>query len=270
MAARRTTENEMSTPGRWLPCTRRRVGRRPATREIQNEPELWFNRPMIASLGKALAQLPDPRFRRVLVTGLAATLVLYVLLYLAIGWGLSALHVFGVGWADSLTSLLGGIAIFFVTLLIFPGVATVVLSFLLEDIAVAVERRHYPALPAPRRQRLGEVAWGALRLAAVTVLANLLALPLYVVLLFTGIGIGLYYIVNGYLLAREYFELVAWRRMEPAQADALRRAHAGRLWLMGVAIAFLSTLPVINLAAPLIATAAMIHELERLRAPHDF
>lgn len=217
---------------------------------------------MIASVSKALAQLPDPNFRRALLRGLVATVVVYVLLYLLVGWGLTKLSVFGIDWADRLTEVLGGIAVFVLTLVMFPGVATLVLSFLLEDIAVAVEKRHYPGLPVPRHQGLGEMTWGAARFAAVTVLVNLLALPVYLLLLFAGIGIGLYYLVNGYLLAREYFELVAWRRVDPATADALRRAHAGRLWLSGIGIAFLSTLPVINLLAPLVGTAVMVHEFE--------
>lgn len=221
---------------------------------------------MISSFTKAVSQLPDPRFRRVLVGGLAITLGLYGLVYLAVGWGMTKLQLFGIGWADTLTEVLGGLAIFVVTLLIFPGVATLLLSFFLERIAAAVEAKHYPGLPAPRRQGWGELAWGALRFAAVTVVLNLVALPVYLILLFAGIGVGLYYVVNAYLLSREYFELVAWRRLDPKAADDLRHRHALRLWLMGLAIAFLSTIPLVNLVAPLIATAAMVHEVEALRA----
>lgn len=220
---------------------------------------------MIDSLLKAIGQLTDPKFRRVLLLGVAGTIVLYVLLYLAAGWGLAQLRLFGIGWADRAIDVLGGIAVLVITLVMFPGVATLVLSFLLEDVALAVEAKHYPGLPAPRRQGVTEIAWSALRFTAVTVLVNLMALPFYLILLLVGIGIGLFYLVNGYLLAREYFELAAYRRLPPDQADALRRAHIGRLWLLGVAITFLSTLPVINLVAPLIGTAAMVHETEALR-----
>jgi uncharacterized protein involved in cysteine biosynthesis len=174
--------------------------------------------------------------------------------------------VFGVGWADSLTGLLGGVAVFVVSLVMFPGVATLVLSFLLDDIARAVDAKYYPQLGPPRRQGWIELAWGSLRFALVSIVANLLALPIYLVLLIFGIGIGLFYVVNAYLLSREYFELVAGRRLAPAKADALRRAHAGRLWLMGLIIALLSTVPGINLIAPLLAAAAMLHEVEALRA----
>jgi uncharacterized protein involved in cysteine biosynthesis len=220
---------------------------------------------MLASLGKAIAQLPDRRFRRVLLLGLAATAVLYVLLYLAVGWGLSKLQLFGIGWADTLTELLGGIAVFALTLFLFPGIAATALSVFLNDIAAAVDTRHYPQLPPPRRQSMREIIWGSLRFALVSLLVNIAALPVYLVLLFFGIGAGLYYLANGYLLGREYFELVAWRRLPPGDVDALRRAHGGRLWLMGLVIALISTVPGLNLLAPLVATAAMVHEVEALR-----
>jgi uncharacterized protein involved in cysteine biosynthesis len=220
---------------------------------------------MIPSLVKAIVQLPDPRFRKVLATGLSATVATYVMVYLAVGWGLTGLHVFGIGWADTATDILGGLAVFVITLMLFPAIASVTLSFFLEQIAQAVEARHYPGLPEPRQQGWIEVMWLALRFTAVTVAINLLALPLYFILLFAGIGVGLYYGVNGYLLARDYFEMAAGRRLEPAEVDRLRRRYRLRLWSLGVVLAVLSTIPLLNLLAPLVATAAMVHEVEALR-----
>ena len=63
----------------------------------------------------------------------------------------------------------------------------------------------------------------------------------------------------------EYFEAAALRRLEPEHARALRRRHRFRVWLAGVAIAWLMTLPLANLAAPAIGTAFMLHRFERLR-----
>ncbi|HIJ39447.1 MAG TPA: hypothetical protein HPP80_11190 [Rhodospirillaceae bacterium] len=220
---------------------------------------------MIRSLAKALGQLPDPRFRRVLWRGLGVTLVFYLLLYLLIGWGLHALALFGIGWVDQLTALLGGIAALVLTILLFPGIVMLVLSFLLDDIAQAVELRYYPQLPPPRQQPWFPLLMGSARFALASLVINLVALPIDLLLLFTGLGLGLYYLINGYLLSRQYFELAAWRRLEPKAADRLRRAHAGRLLLLGLAIAGLSTIPLINLLAPLIGAAAMVHEVEALR-----
>ncbi len=79
------------------------------------------------------------------------------------------------------------------------------------------------------------------------------------------LGAALYFIINGYLLGREYFELVATRRLDPRTADAMRRAHLGRVWLNGIVLALISTIPILNLLAPVISTAAMVHEFEALR-----
>ena len=222
---------------------------------------------MIRSLSRAVGQLFDRRFRRVLLKGLGGTILLYILMYLGVGWVVAHLSLFGVAWEDTVVNLLGGLTVFVLTLLLFPTIATLVIGVLVDDIAEAVEEKYYPGLPPPRAQSWGEIIWGAVRFIVVSLAVNLVALPVYLLLLFLGVGALLYYGVNGYLLAREYFELAAWRRMEPRQADALRRAHQGRLWVLGAVLAFLSALPLINLVAPLIATAAMIHEVEALHRP---
>jgi uncharacterized protein involved in cysteine biosynthesis len=225
---------------------------------------------MPGSYLKAFAQLFDPAFARILLKGLLFSLLAYVLLYAGIGWGVSQLHLFGIGWADALTDLLGGLTVMALTLLLAPGVMLLVLSFFLEEVAAAVEARHYPGLPESRRQSLTETVWIALRFTAVTLLANLAALPIYLALLLFGLGPLAFLLINGYLLSRDYFELVASRRLEPDQADTLRRAHVGRLWLGGVGLALMSMVPGLNLVVPLIATAGMLHELERLRRRDGF
>ena len=141
-----------------------------------------------------------------------------------------------------------------------------VLSFLLEDIALAVEQRHYPDLPAARKQPVTEALRNALAFAGVTIALNLLLLPIYLVLLFVPpLNLFVFYGLNGYLLGREYFELVAQRRLDPTQMRRLRTGNRGRLFIGGVVIAFLLTLPVINLAIPIVATGFMIHLFEDMR-----
>jgi uncharacterized protein involved in cysteine biosynthesis len=164
------------------------------------------------------------------------------------------------------SEVLGGVAVFIITLLLFPAVATTVLSFLLERIAHAVEASYYPNLGAARRQGIPELIWQALRFTLVMLLVNLVGLVVYIPLaIFFGLGAALYLVINGYLLGREYFELVAMRRLDPRTADALRRTHSGRIWLGGIVLALISTVPFLNLLAPVIGTAAMLHEFEALR-----
>jgi len=107
-----------------------------------------------------------------------------------------------------------------------------------------------------------------LAFATVAVGLNLLLLPFYLLLLwFPPAYAVLFYGVNGYLLGREYFEQVAMRRLDPEAARRLRRAHQGRIVLAGVAIAFLLTVPILNLIAPVLATAFMVHLSVTLMGP---
>ncbi len=79
------------------------------------------------------------------------------------------------------------------------------------------------------------------------------------------LNLFVFYGLNGYLLGREYFELVAARRFDMAGVRRLRRAYRGRLLLAGAVIAFLLTVPIVNLVTPVVATGFMLHVFERLR-----
>lgn len=73
-----------------------------------------------------------------------------------------------------------------------------------------------------------------------------------------------FYGMNGYLLSREYFELVAIRRYDARTVEAIRKSRQKKLWLAGVGLTFLMTIPLVNLVAPIIATAFMVHYSVRL------
>ena len=137
---------------------------------------------MIDAFVKAFAQLPDPRMRSVVLLGLVAALVVYVLLAVGLWWGLSSTALVTLPWVDALVDVLGGIAVFVLTLLFFPALATLVIGFFLEQVADAVEDRHYPGLPVNREQPLTEVLGTTIKFAAVMVGLNLVALPLYLFL----------------------------------------------------------------------------------------
>jgi uncharacterized protein involved in cysteine biosynthesis len=217
---------------------------------------------MFAAFARAAAQLGDPAFRRVLWTGLAIAAAVFALLWGAVGWLLAHTALFEVLWLETALDVLGGLAVLVLTWLLFPAVASVALSFYLERVAEAVEARHYPGLPPPRVQSVGETSVAGARFLAVSLLLNLAALLFLVV---PPVFPFVFYAVNGYLLSREYYELVALRRLPADRARTVRVAFQGRLVLAGVAIAFLLTVPVVNLVTPLLATAAMVHLVEGWR-----
>ena len=136
----------------------------------------------------------------------------------------------------------------------------VIVGFLLDDAAQVVEDRHYPHLGQARDQTVSETIRITLKFAGLSILLNLLALPLFLLLLFVPpFNLFVFYALNGYLLGREYYELVAYRRLAPPVANRLRQMYAVRLFMVGVVIAVLMSVPVLNLIVPIVATAAMVH-----------
>jgi uncharacterized protein involved in cysteine biosynthesis len=142
-------------------------------------------------------------------------------------------------------------------------IAAAILSFFLDGAIDAVEARHYPGLPPPRRPGIAEQSWMALRLLLQGIVLNLLALPLYLI---PAINLMVFYGLNGYILGREYFEMVATRRLEPAERRRFRRDCRFAWFAMGAVIAILATLPGLNLVAPLVAVGAMTHGFMAWRA----
>ena len=194
---------------------------------------------MFAALSKAIQQCSDPTFRRVLLRAVGLSLAVFVLLWIVAGallawgggWFLDWINPEGI-WQDVLEVVFGAAgvgSILFASFILFPAVMVMVMSFLLEEIAVTVEGRHYPSLPPARPQPIGEMLRSGLAFAAMTVAINLLALPFYLLLIFLPpFNLFLFSGVNGYLVGREYFEIVALRRQNPADAKRLRRRSRNR------------------------------------------
>ena len=221
---------------------------------------------MIRSFSLAIRQLLDPAFRRVLLQSLFLAAGVFSGLA-AIVWFFMAGTSISTFWLlELIVDVLGGVAVAVMTWLLFPAVASFFVSLFLEDIVSAVEDLHYPDDPPARSVPLLTTASVSLRFTGVTLALNLLALPFYLVTLwFPPFTIAIFYCLNGYLLSREYYELVALRRLDTAAAVALRKANRQRLFFTGVIITFLFTMPIVNLLAPVIGVAATAHVFRSLR-----
>ena len=219
---------------------------------------------MLTDLFKTVGQLDDPRFIKVVVKSVLISVLFFGLLWIAIGFLLTKFEIVQLAWLDRVIDVLGGLLVVALTIALFPGIAVMTVGFFLEDVCAAVETRYYPHLPAPRHQSIAEALAASVRLGLTVLGINLLLLPLYILLVFLPpANLVLYYAVNGHLLGREYFELVALRRMAPKEALRLRRAHRGTVWIVGAAIAFLFTIPMLGLLVPGLGAALMLHVFQR-------
>lgn len=181
---------------------------------------------------------------------------------------------FGLDWAlatwlppdeasEGIWSWLTGIATIVLAYFLFPVVATAFVTLFLDRVANLVEQRHYPHLPPAKGLPFMASLLVSLRFVAVLVAANIVLL---VLLWFPPVYAVAWFVINGWLFGREYFELVAMRRLSAKEADALRRRHSLPMLLTGIAIAALVLVPLVALILPVLATAVMVHRFHQLNA----
>jgi uncharacterized protein involved in cysteine biosynthesis len=223
---------------------------------------------MIRAFELAVRQLGDPKLRSIVWWSLLLSLALQVGIAVVAWWGLKSVANFQWQWVNHAIAWLSGAGVLVLALMLFPASFGIVISIFMEQIADIVEAKHYPDLGPARGIPVWTGIWtGVVFLLAVFAL-NLVMLPFYIVAIFVaGLGAILFYAVNGWLTARAFYEQVALRRLAPAEVKAWRRANSGVLWLTGVAIVFLGTIPVLNLIVPVLGVAAMVHVAQSLKPP---
>jgi CysZ protein len=215
----------------------------------------------------AASQLFSQEFRSVFFKTLGLTLLALAALWLglkelfewlALPW-LEALMP-GVpdwaGWLGVVAAIVAGVGLALGLALLIAPVTAVVAGLFLDDIAETVERTDYPLDPPGKPVPTFRSIVLALKFFAIVVVGNLIALLL---LLVPGINIAAFFLVNGYLLGREFFEFAAMRFRPEADAKALRSRNAGTIFLAGLVIAAFLAVPLLNLLTPLFAAAMMVH-----------
>jgi len=223
---------------------------------------------------KALGQIGDPRFRRVLWLGIGLTIALLFGVYAAflgvVNWlspDAVTLPIVGeVTWVDDLLSWGSVFFMLVLSMFLMVPVASAFTGIFLEDVAQAVEDRHYPHLPPAPRVPFTAALQDSLNFLALIIVANLAALVLYV--FFIPLAPVIFWALNGFLLGREYFQLVAMRRLGRAQAKKAYRRNFGIVWLAGGLMAIPLSIPLLNLIIPILGAATFTHLFHRLeRAP---
>ena len=222
-------------------------------------------RMILTSFLKAVAQLPDPRFRSVLWRGIALTIALLIGLYAGLLWLIEWLTTEpitlpGVGEVTWLGDLLSwgslGVVLLLSVFLMVP-VASAITSLFLDEVAQAVEDKHFTNLPIVPSVPFSEGLRDTVNFLGVLVAANIFAFVLYAIFPFAAFLI--FYALNGFLLGREYFQLAAMRRIGRSAAKDLRKQHQGKIWLAGCLMAVPLSFPLINLVIPILGAATFTH-----------
>jgi len=221
---------------------------------------------IITDFTKAVSQLTDPKFLRVMAMGVGLTL----LLLLGVTFGLQLLlpesislpFIGEIGWLSTVLSGFVVIAALIGSVFLMVPVASLFTGLFLDQVVDAVEARHYPAFAPQPRADFGTVLRDSAKFLGLMLIVNLLALIIYfMAMIFAPI---VFWVVNGFLLGREYFQMVALRRLSPADAKALRRRVSVQVFMIGVMMAFVLTIPIVNLFVPVLAAATYTHLFHRV------
>jgi len=218
---------------------------------------------MIGDAGDALAEIFSPPFRRVMGKSLGLTAALLALAGVGLDrLALSHLYV-GPAWLSVILSVVVSLGLVVGLIFLVPPTTSLVAGFFLDDVAAIVERTIDPRGPPGRPIPFAPSIVMGVRFAVLSVFVNAAVLALTI---FTGVGLVAYFILNGYLLGREYFELAAMRYVSGAEARVLFQRNLPMVYLAGVVISGFVAVPVLNLLTPLFATAFMVRVCRRIRS----
>ena len=227
---------------------------------------------IFACFFKALSQIGDPRFRKVLLLGIGLTFAVLVAVtagfLLLIQWlsgDSTTIWLIGeVRWLDELLTGTGLLLMLFLSVVLMVPVASAITSMFLDEVAQAVEDRHYPDLPPVPGMGLGDALKDTVNFLGVIIAANIVALVFYV--LFSPLALFIFWGLNGYLLGMEYFQLAAMRRIGRVEAKKLRRRKRLTIWAAGTLMAIPLSVPLVNLLIPILGAATFTHIFHAVNA----
>lgn len=221
------------------------------------------------SLALGFGQLFDWAVLRILLKSIAVTLLVFVVVafagWYALDWALAAggLEDGSFAGADGLRGALSAVLTLIALWFTWRIVAMVVVQFFADEVVQAVEAKHYPDEASTARElSFGEELRNAARAGGRALLFNLIAAPIALVLLFTGVGtFAVFWLVNALLVGRELQDMV-WLRH---RADKNHAAPVGRgeRFLLGGVIAALLAVPFVNFLAPVLGAASATHLVHR-------
>jgi CysZ protein len=215
---------------------------------------------MIDDVVQAFAQTFSPPLRRILLKAIALAVLLLLVLGVILQAVITQLASLPQPFEMAL-AIATGLGLIAGAIYLMGPISSLIAALFLDDVAEEVERTSFPADPIGRALPIAQSIVLSMKFFGLVLLVNFIALLL---LLVPGINLVAFFVANGYLLGREYFELAAMRYRPVAEARALRRENAVRVFLAGLAIAGVVAVPFLNLITPIFAISLMVRVHKRL------
>ena len=221
---------------------------------------------VIESARLAASELLKPSFRTVLLKSIGLTILLFIGAWIGLEYAFSTFAAPYLGswpWVTTAVLWLLGAGVFIGAGFLLAPVTALFAGLFLDDAAEHVERNHYPDERSGEAVPLMRSLWLTIRFTLLVLFSNLVALLL---VLLPGINVAIFFLLNGYLLGREYFMFAAMRFRPEEEAAKLRSYYSTHVFMAGLIIAGFMAVPVLNLATPVFAAAMMVHLHKALAA----
>lgn len=216
--------------------------------------------PLFSAAAKAIESLFVPGMFGVFIYSIIVTLLALFSFFLFAS-GVSIM--IGAQMDSGAVGVIGTLGAGFLAWLLFPAIMPVIVNFFDDRIATLIEKKDYPNT-LPRSPDFWPELWHDSKFTLFALTINIVVFPLY---FFPLLGQILFFLVNGYLLGREFFVTVAKRYMPIAEAIQLRKQHRMRVLIAGMALVLAAVTPIVNLFAPFWGIALMLHLYHRLAKP---
>jgi CysZ protein len=221
---------------------------------------------LVTAIERTGQQIFDRAFLKVFLLGLVTTVGAIIIAYLAANEIMKEIPGYQSDWEwweDFVNWIMGytvDIAFFIILFFSFAPISTIFVSIYLDDIVDSVEDRFYPENKANKRLGIPKLAFLASRIALLVVVLNIIVIPLYIIFFWVPfLPIGIFYLLNGYLLGLGYYEMVAVRHMGIKEAGIHRRSIRGVVLGVGLIMTFLFMVPIVQLIVPIIGAALICH-----------
>jgi len=222
---------------------------------------------MLQDAFKAFAQTFAPEYRQVLLYSIGLAVGLLIVLGIGAHYGLTYFVALDWAWAQITVDILAGLGIFIGAVFLIPPVTSLVAGLFLDDVAGKVERNDFADMAEGTALPIGRSLVLSVKFFGVMLAVNLVALLL---LLVPGVNLIVFYVANGYLLGREYFQLAAMRYRTEDEAALVRRHHSVAIFFAGLIIAVVVSIPILNLITPVFATIFMVRLHKRLTRSRSY